>query len=194
MNAIALSPEMALEKQAVVEQAVARERNRLFNFIKTKVADTGDAEDILQDVFFQLWQGYHTIESIEKLTSWMFRVARNKIIDRYRKQKPEAFSKMQIVGDEGEAPLLLSEIISDSGSAPDDVYTRELIWDSIETVLGELPVKQRDVFVWHELEGLSFKQMSENTGDSLNTLLSRKRYAVNYLRKRLQDVYNELDD
>lgn len=194
MNAIALSPEMAIEKQAVVEQAVARERNRLFNFIKTKVSDSGDAEDILQDVFFQLWQGYHTIESIEKLTSWMFRVARNKIIDRYRKQKPEAFSNMQIVGDEGEAPLLLSEIISDSGSSPDDVYTRELIWDSIETVLGELPVKQRDVFVWHELEGLSFKQMSENTGDSLNTLLSRKRYAVNYLRKRLQDMYNELDD
>lgn len=194
MNAIALSPEMALEKQAVVEQAVARERNRLFNFIKTKVSDTGDAEDILQDVFFQLWQGYHTIESLEKLTSWMFRVARNKIIDRYRKQKPEAFSNMQIVGDEGEAPLLLSEIISDSGSSPDDVYTRELIWDSIETVLGELPVKQRDVFVWHELEGLSFKKMSENTGDSLNTLLSRKRYAVNYLRKRLQDIYNELDD
>lgn len=194
MNAIALSPEMAIEKQAVVEQAVARERNRLFNFIKTKVSDTGDAEDILQDVFFQLWQGYHTIESLEKLTSWMFRVARNKIIDRYRKQKPEAFSNMQIVGDEGEAPLLLSEIISDSGSSPDDVYTRELIWDSIETVLGELPVKQRDVFVWHELEGLSFKKMSENTGDSLNTLLSRKRYAVNYLRKRLQDIYNELDD
>lgn len=194
MNAIALSPEMAIEKQAVVEQAVARERNRLFNFIKTKVSDTGDAEDILQDVFFQLWQGYHTIESLEKLTSWMFRVARNKIIDRYRKQKPEAFSNMQIVGDEGEAPLLLSEIISDSGSSPDDVYTRELIWDSIETVLGELPVKQRDVFVWHELEGLSFKKMSENTGDSMNTLLSRKRYAVNYLRKRLQDIYNELDD
>ena len=192
MNTLELTSHMALQKKAVVEQTVARERNRLFNFIKKRVADTSDAEDILQDVFYQLWQGYHTIESLEKVTSWMFRVARNKIIDKYRKQKPEAFSRLEGIHADEEAPMLLSEMISDDTASPDDVYTRELIWEAIETVLVELPVKQRQVFVWHELEGLSFKQMSENTGDSLNTLLSRKRYAVNYLRKRLQNLYDEI--
>ena len=192
MNTLELTPQMALQKRAVVEQTVSRERNRLFNFIKKRVSDTSDAEDILQDVFYQLWQGYHTIESIEKITSWMFRVARNKIIDKYRKQKPDAFSKLEKFGVDEEAPMLLSEMISDDSASPDDVYTRELIWESIETVLIELPEKQREVFVWHELEGLSFRQMSEKTGDSLNTLLSRKRYAVNYLRKRLQNLYNEI--
>jgi RNA polymerase sigma factor (sigma-70 family) len=192
MNTLELSPEMVLQKKAVVEQTVARERNRLFNFIKKRVSDTGDAEDILQDVFYQLWQGYHTIESIEKVTAWMFRVARNKIIDKYRKQTPQSFSRLEASGIEDEAPMLLSEIISDSSNAPDDLYTRELIWDAIETVLGELPVKQREVFVWHELEELSFKEMAAKTGESMNTLLSRKRYAVNYLRKRLQDLYQEL--
>ena len=122
----------------------------------------------------------------------MFRVARNKIIDKYRKQKPEAFSNLESFNADEEAPMLLAEMISDDSASPDDVYTRELIWDAIEAVLVELPVKQRDVFVWHELEGLSFREMSEKTGDSLNTLLSRKRYAVNYLRKRLQNLYNEL--
>ena len=192
MNTLELSPQMALQKRAVVEQTVSRERNRLFNFIKKRVSDTNDAEDILQDVFYQLWQGYHTIESIEKITSWMFRVARNKIIDKYRKQKPDTFSNLEKFNVDEEAPMLLSEMISDDSASPDDVYTRELIWESIETVLIELPEKQREVFVWHELEGLSFRQMSEKTGDSLNTLLSRKRYAVNYLRKRLQNLYNEI--
>ena len=192
MNTLELTPQMALQKRAVVEQTVSRERNRLFNFIKKRVSDTNDAEDILQDVFYQLWQGYHTIESIEKITSWMFRVARNKIIDKYRKQKPDTFSNLEKFNVDEEAPMLISEMISDDSASPDDVYTRELIWESIETVLIELPEKQREVFVWHELEGLSFKQMSEKTGDSLNTLLSRKRYAVNYLRKRLQNLYNEI--
>ena len=192
MNTLELTPQMALQKRAVVEQTVSRERNRLFNFIKKRVSDTNDAEDILQDVFYQLWQGYHTIESIEKITSWMFRVARNKIIDKYRKQKPDTFSNLEKFNVDEEAPMLLSEMISDDSASPDDVYTRELIWESIETVLIELPEKQREVFVWHELEGLSFRQMSEKTGDSLNTLLSRKRYAVNYLRKRLQNLYNEI--
>lgn len=192
MNAITLSPEMSAQRKVVVEQTVAAERNRLFNFIKKRVSNTDDAEDILQDVFYQLWQGYDTIESIEKVTSWMFRVARNKIIDRYRKLKPDSFSKIEGVRGDEEAPLLLADIIGDTSSSPDDVYTRELIWESIEEVLAELPKNQREVFVWHELEDISFKEMSEKTGDSINTLLSRKRYAVNYLRKRLQKLYNEI--
>jgi len=192
MNALGLSPEMSAQRKVVVEQTVAAERTRLFNFIKKRVSDTNDAEDILQDVFYQLWQGYDTIESIEKVTSWMFRVARNKIIDRYRKLKPDSFSKIEGVRRDEDAPLLLADIIGDTSSSPDDVYTRELIWESIEEVLAELPRNQREVFVWHELEDISFREMSERTGASINTLLSRKRYAVNYLRKRLQNLYNEI--
>jgi len=192
MNVLELSPEMSAERRVVVEQTVAAERNRLFNFIKKRVSDPGDAEDILQDVFFQLWQGYDTIENVERITSWMFRVARNKIIDRYRKLRTPSFSEIENVRADDDAPLLLADIIGDTSSSPDDVYTRELIWESIEEVLAELPKNQRQVFVWHELEDLSFREMSERTGESINTLLSRKRYAVNYLRKRLQNLYNEI--
>lgn len=192
MNAITLSAEMSAQRKEIVEQVVITERNRLFNFIKKRVSDPGDAEDILQDVFYQLWQGYDTIESLEKITAWMFRVARNKIIDRYRKLKPKSFSEIEHVRSADDAPLLLADIIGDKTSSPDDVYTRELIWQSIEEVLEEMPKDQRDVFVWHELEDLSFREMSDNTGASINTLLSRKRYAVTYLRKRLQNLYNEI--
>lgn len=192
MNTLELSPAMSAERKLVVEQTVSAERNRLFNFIKKRVSDPGDAEDILQDVFYQLWQGYDSIENVERITSWLFRVARNKIIDRYRKLKPTSFSEIESVRADDEAPLLLADIIGDTSSSPDDVYTRELIWESIEEVLAELPKSQREVFVWHELEDLSFREMSERTGDSINTLLSRKRYAVNYLRKRLQNLYNEI--
>lgn len=192
MNALELSPEMSAERKVIVEQTVAAERNRLFNFIKKRVSDTSDAEDILQDVFYQLWRGYDTIENVERLTSWMFRVARNKIIDRYRKLKTPSFSEIESARADDDAPLLLADIIGDTSSSPDDVYTRELIWESIEEVLAELPSSQREVFVWHELEDLSFREMSERTGESINTLLSRKRYAVNYLRKRLQNLYNEI--
>ncbi len=192
MNAIILSPEMSAQRKVIVEQTVKAERNRLLNFIKKRVSDPGDAEDILQDVFFQLWRGYDTIDSIEKITSWMFRVARNKIIDRYRKLKPKSFSELESARYDDDAPLLLADIIGDTSSSPDDIYTRELIWESIEELLEEMPKEQRDVFVWHELEDLSFREMSEKTGTSTNTLLSRKRYAVNYLRKRLQYLYNEI--
>lgn len=184
---------MAIEKRQVVEQTVANESNRLLNFIKSRVSDKNDAEDILQDVFIQLWQGYQTIESIEKITAWMFRVARNKIVDLYRKKKPDNFSKIEnSVQHYNSEPMLLAEILVDDSGNPDDVYTRELIWESIEDVLEEMPKPQRDVFVWHELEGLSFKDMETKTGDSLNTLLSRKRYAVQYLRKRLEKLYQEI--
>jgi RNA polymerase sigma factor (sigma-70 family) len=192
MNTLRLSPAMSAERKAIVEQTVTAERNRLFNFIKKRVSDPSDAEDILQDVFYQLWQGYDSIENVERITSWLFRVARNKIIDRYRKLKPTSFSEIESVRADDEAPLLLADVIGDTSSSPDDVYTRELIWESIEEVLAELPKSQREVFVWHELEDLSFREMSELTGESINTLLSRKRYAVIYLRKRLQNLYNEI--
>lgn len=193
MDALNITAEMAIEKRQVVEKAVATESNRLLNFIRSRVSNQDDAEDILQDVFIQLWQGYQTIESIEKVTAWMFRVARNKIVDLYRKKKPDNFSAIERPGQsEDSEPLLLAEILQDNEGDPNDVYTRELIWESIEEVLGEMPKPQRDVFVWHELEGLSFKEMEEKTGDSINTLLSRKRYAIQYLRKRLVKLYEEI--
>ncbi len=193
METLIITAEMALEKRQVVENTVAKESSRLLNFIKSKVSDKNDAEDILQDVFIQLWQGYQTIESIEKITAWMFRVARNKIVDMYRKKKPENFSKIENARNtEDDAPMLLAEILVDNSGNPDDVYTRELIWESIEEVLADMPKPQRDVFVWHELEGLSFRDMEKETGDTLNTLLSRKRYAVQYLRKRLANLYKEI--
>lgn len=183
---------MVAQRKNMVEQTVNKERNRLFNFIRKRVSNPDDAEDILQDVFYQLWQGFDTIDNLDKITSWMFRVARNKIIDRYRKLKPDSFSEVESARADDAAPMLLSELISEEHATPDDVYTRELIWDSIETVLEELPKDQREVFIWHELEDVSFKEMSVLTGDSINTLLSRKRYAVKYLRKRLQELYNEI--
>ncbi len=192
MEALGLSAEMNAERKLVVEQTVAAEKTRLFNFIKQRVANPDDAEDILQDVFYQFWQGYHSIENLERITSWLFRVARNKIIDRYRKLKPTAFSVIENSRDGEEAPMLLADILGDVNNSPDDVYQKELIWDSIEKVLDEMPKKQRDVFVWHELEDQSFREMAERTGDSINTLLSRKRYAVNFLRERLQQLYDEI--
>jgi len=179
-------------QRKVVEETFATERGRLFNFIKTRVADPSDAEDILQDVFFQFWQGYNTIENLERVTSWLFRVARNKIIDRYRKLKPTTFSELEVVHDSEEPPLLLADILGNNSGTPEDDYYRELIWDSIEKVLAEMPKKQRDVFVWHELEDLSFREMAEKTGESINTLLSRKRYAINFLRQRLKTLYDEI--
>jgi RNA polymerase sigma factor (sigma-70 family) len=191
MDALGLTPEMSTQ-QKVVEETFATERNRLFNFIKTRVNDPSDAEDILQDVFFQFWQGYNTIENLERVTSWLFRVARNKIIDRYRKLKPSSFSELEITRDDDEPPLLLADILGDNANTPEEVYEKELIWNSIEAVLAEMPKKQRDVFVWHELEDLSFREMAERTGESINTLLSRKRYAINFLRQRLQNLYDEI--
>ena len=192
MEPIAITAEITAQRKLVVEQTVAEERSRLFNFIKKRVSDPGDAEDILQDVFYQFWSGYDTIENIERVTSWLFRVARNKIIDRYRKLKPTSFSDLEAGRESDEAPLLLANILGDASNSPDDVYQKELIWDSIEAVLAEMPKKQRDVFVWHELEDQSFREMAERTGESINTLLSRKRYAVTYLRERLQNLYDEI--
>lgn len=191
MDTLGITTELSTQHK-VVEEKFATERKRLFNFIKTRVSDPSDAEDILQDVFFQFWQGYNTIDNLERATSWLFRVARNKIIDRYRKLKPSSFSELEVVRGDDEPPLLLADILGDTSNSPEDVYEKELIWDSIEAVLAEMPKKQRDVFVWHELEDLSFREMAEKTGESINTLLSRKRYAINFLRQRLQSLYDEI--
>jgi RNA polymerase sigma factor (sigma-70 family) len=173
-----------------ISQTFEQERRRLFAFIRDRVSDLEDAEDILQDVFFQLVNHYDSIESLDRVSSWLFTVARNKITDSYRKKRPERLS--QLKRDDSDAPLNLGEIMPDLSGQPDELYARGLVLDALEAALDELPAEQRDVFTAHEFEGVSFKQMAEDTGLSINTLLSRKRYAVLHLREHLKEVYEEL--
>jgi RNA polymerase sigma factor (sigma-70 family) len=170
---------------APLETAVKRDRKRLFDFIRRRIADEGDAEDILQDVFYQLLTSPSVTEPIENLTAWLFTVARHKVIDWYRKRRPAPLP-------EAGGSLDLEDVLFDSADGPDRAYWRAAVWAELANALDEMPPEQRDVFVAHELEGASFKQIAERTGEPLNTLLSRKRYAVLYLRERLRDLYDEL--
>ncbi len=149
-----------------------------------------DAEDILQDVFYQLVSSFSVTEPVERLTSWLFTVAKNKIIDWYRKRRPQSLP----VDAEVDGPLNLEEILFDPAQNPDEIYARSLFWTELADALDDLPESQREVFVLHELEGKSFKEIAETTGEPINTLLSRKRYAVIFLRDRLRDLYDELQN
>lgn len=181
-----------LEKQ---EQTIDKEKKRLFNFIRSRVNSMEDAEDILQDVLFQFVSGYGAIDSIERATSWLFKVARNKIVDLYRKKNVRSgqvsLSPSSSEGDENQ-PLSLVDILPNTDSSPEDAYFRDLIWDAVTDGLDTLPAEQREVFIMHEFDDMSFKQISEVTGEQVNTLLSRKRYAVLSLRKLLEDLYNDI--
>jgi RNA polymerase sigma factor (sigma-70 family) len=177
------------DRNSSIEQTVHAEHKRLFDFIRKRVRNRADAEDILQDVFYELVTGYSVTEPIEKVTSWLFTVARNKIIDWYRKQRHES---LPADADNPDAPLNLEEILFDPAQGPDETYARSLVWPELADALDELPEEQREVFVMHELEGRSFKEIAEATGEPINTLLSRKRYAVLFLRERLQELYNDI--
>ena len=183
---------VALENQShaaeAADAAFRSERKRLFDFIRHRVRTEADAEDILSDVFYQLVASYSVTEPIDKMTSWLLTVARNKIIDWYRKRKPESF-RQHI--DESAMPLNLEDILFDPGQNPDVLYARSLVWTELADALEDLPDEQRDVFVMNELEGKSFKEIAELTGEPVNTLLSRKRYAVLYLREALQELYDD---
>lgn len=178
------------ERDAVLTRTVRQERQRLSDFIRRRVGNEADADDILQDVLAQLVSSYSVTEPIEQVTAWLFRVARNRIIDWYRRKRPE---RMTATSGDPDAPLNLEEILFDPKQDPDRAYARSIVWKELADALDELPEEQRQVFVWHELEGKSFKEMAEETGVPLNTLLSRKRYAVLHLRDRLQELYAELD-
>lgn len=172
-----------------IEETIRKERGRLFNFIKKRVPAPEDAEDVLQDVFYQLLDAYRAAESIEKVTSWLFTVARNKITDLYRKKKAEPFSKK--MPNKEDVPSL-EDILPDLSTLPDQVMARQMIWEALEEALEELPPKQKEVFEMHEFEQKSFKEISTITGEGQNTLLSRKRYAVLHLRERLRAFYEEM--
>jgi RNA polymerase sigma factor (sigma-70 family) len=182
---------MALEQDQRISEVAKREQSRLRNFIRRRVPDPRDAEDILQDVFYELVEANRLLMPIEHVTAWLFRVARNRITDLFRKKKPESFSD-SARADEDEELLQLEDLLPSPDAGPEALYARNVLLDELELAVDELPEEQREVFVAHELEGRSFKEMAAETGVSVNTLLSRKRYAVLRLRERLQSSYDEL--
>ena len=181
---------MALEQDQRISEVVKREGSRLRNFIRRRVPDPRDAEDILQDVFYELVEANRLLMPIEHVTGWLFRVARNRITDLFRKTKPERLSDGAFEDESGEV-LGIEDLLPSPDAGPEALYVRNALLDELELALDELPDEQREVFVAHELEGRSFKEMAAETGVSVNTLLSRKRYAVLRLRERLQDIYEE---
>jgi RNA polymerase sigma factor (sigma-70 family) len=179
-----------IEQDRRISEIVAGQRSRLRNFIRRRVPDPSDAEDIVQEVFYELVEANRLLMPIEHMTGWLFRVARNRITDLFRKKKPEALSDAALEGEDGEL-LRIEDLLPSPDAGPEALYFRNVLLDELEFALGELPNEQREVFVAHELEGRSFKELSAASGVSVNTLLSRKRYAVLHLRERLQSIYDE---
>jgi RNA polymerase sigma factor (sigma-70 family) len=168
------------------------ERKRLLGYIRNRIPDSVEAEDILQDVFYQLTVGFNDIRRIETLTAWLYKVADNRIIDLFRKKKPVTMSYRDNAKDDDDDPLTLEEILPSLGSTPEDEDIKDLIWETIEETLSQLPEEQKDVFVANEFEDMSFREISEKTGVGVNTLISRKRYAVLALREKLGELYKLL--
>jgi len=186
----ALAIDMTREQDRQISEAVEQQRFRLRNFIRRRVADPGDVEDILQEVFFELVEAYRLMKPVEIAGAWLFQVARNRIIDRFRKKKPEALADLILPSDEGEM-LSVEEFLPSADAGPEAAYMRSVLIEELEAALDELPDEQREVFIAHEIEGKSFKELAAESGMNINTLLSRKRYAVLHLRQRLQSVYEE---
>jgi RNA polymerase sigma factor (sigma-70 family) len=185
------------EQDRQISEIVADERSRLRNFIRRRVPDPSDVEDILQEVFYELVQANRLLMPIDHVTGWLFRVARNRITDLFRKRREETFSDAGPgdIGDEDGEVLRIEDLLPSPDAGPEALYVRNVLLDELEFALDELPndqpMSQREVFIAHELEGRSFKELSAESGVNVNTLLSRKRYAVLHLRERLQNIYDE---
>jgi RNA polymerase sigma factor (sigma-70 family) len=186
----ALSNQWMIDQDQRISEAISRDEPRLRNFIRRRVADASEAEDILQDVFYELVEAYRRMKPVEHVTAWMFRVARNRIIDLFRRKTREAVRMEPDSQSDGEAQSL-EELLPSPDAGPDSAYVRKMLLEELEDALEELPEEQREAFVGHELMGYSFKEMAEQTGVGVNTLLSRKHYAVQHLRERLQSIYDE---
>ena len=185
------TPKSMIERDTDITATVLRERTKLGNFIRRRVHDQGDAEDILQDVFHEFVQAYRLPAPIEQVSAWLFRVARNRITDLFRKKKAESLTSDPLaVTEDGEA-LLLEDLLPSSEAGPEAEYARSVLLEELDAALDELPEEQREVFIAHELMGYSFKEIAAQTGVGVNTLLSRKHYAVLQLRQRLQTIYDE---
>ncbi len=181
---------MTIEQDRRISTVVKAEGARLRNFIRKRVADEADAEDILQEVFYEFVQTYRLMKPIEQAGAWLFRVARNRIIDRFRKRRHDPLKSEQALNEDSER-FSLDEFLPSPDAGPEAIYARTLLIDALEDAVEELPQEQRAVFIAHEIEGRSFKEMAAETGTNINTLLARKRYAVRYLRSRLQSIYDE---
>src|SRR5947208_10724063 len=175
-----------------ISETVARERARLLQFIRKRVPDSGDAEDILQEVFYELIAAYRLMKPVEQVGAWLFRVARNRIIDLFRSKRPAALGNDSMLTREDGEVHQWEDLLPSPDAGPEAAYTRSVLLEELDAALEDLPEEQRDVFVAHEIEGRSFKELIEATGVSVNTLLSRKRYAVLRLRRRMQDMYEDL--
>jgi RNA polymerase sigma factor (sigma-70 family) len=178
------------EQDRQISAIFAEQRSRLRNFIRRRVPDPRDAEDILQDAFYKLVEANRLLMPIDHVTSWLFRVARNRITDLFRKKKQETFSNASVADEDGEL-LQIEDLLPSPDAGPEALYVRNALLDQLELALDELPEEQREVFIAHELDGRSFKELAAETGVSVNTLLSRKRYAVLHLREHLRSIYDE---
>jgi RNA polymerase sigma factor (sigma-70 family) len=185
---------MDLVMEQIKQNTFLKEKDKLLGFIRSRVSTSEEAEDILQDVFYQFVAGFETIESLDRVTSWLYSVARNKIIDGYRRDavRPKRTDFELLAGKDDDAPLTLQEILPDLDNTPESTLLREAIWDEITDALDELPAEQRQIFIQNEIEEKGFREISEASGVSINTLLSRKRYAIIALRKRLQRFYDDV--
>ncbi len=181
------------QQNKAIGETLDGERKRLFDFIRRRVPTDDDAEDILQDVFYQFVNTMR-LEPIERAASWLFKVAGNKVIDWYRKKKPERLERKSVFDDEDETSFYPEDLLFDTADSPDEQYARTVVWDELYAALNELPEEQREVFVMQELDEMSFKDIAEITGEPVNTLISRKRYAVLHLRERLKELYDEFFD
>jgi RNA polymerase sigma factor (sigma-70 family) len=182
---------MTAQQDQQLTEAIERDEARLRNFIRRRVADPRDVEDILQEVFYELIEAYRMMKPIEQAGAWMFRVARNRIIDLFRRKKPVMSTSDPVgVSDEGQ-PVLWEDLLPSPDAGPEAAYARGVLLEELENAIEELPEEQREVFIAHEIDGRSFKELAAETGISINTLLARKRYAVRHLRRRLQAVHNE---
>src|SRR5262245_41738862 len=191
MNGAASQDRMAPDQDLRISEVVRRERSRLLEFIRRRIPDPRDAEDLLQDVFYELVQANRLLMPIEHVTAWLFRVARNRIIDILRRKEPEGLDDAGGETEDGEL-LRLEDLLPSPDAGPEALRARKVLLDHLASAVAELPAEQREVFLAHEIEGRSFKEMAAATGVSINTLLSRKRYAVLRLRARLREVYEDL--
>jgi RNA polymerase sigma factor (sigma-70 family) len=182
------------EQDRSISEAFENERARLRGFIRQRVADPGDAEDILQDVFYELLEAARLVQPIEQVSAWLFRVARNRITDLFRRKKVRQPVELPQSGTEDDAEPPFEELLPSEGLGPEAAFARRLLLEELDAALDELPEEQRSVFIAHELEGVSFKELAATSGVSVNTLLSRKHYAVVHLRKRLQAIHDEFID
>jgi RNA polymerase sigma factor (sigma-70 family) len=180
-----------IEQDRQIAEVIAEERSRLRNFIRKRVPNESDVEDLLQEIFYELVRANRLLMPIDYVTGWLFQVARNRITDLFRKKRPENFTEASAVDDEGEL-LPIEDLLPSPDAGPEALYLRGMLLDRLGSALAELPADQREIFVAHELEGRSFKELSLETGVNVNTLLSRKRYAVLYLRRRLQNFHDDL--